>query len=123
MDIIKRLAESDPTYESGMGDIYCVFCGPLEYAKGGESVHSPDCPWLESKRLIETDIRETVGRFSLDDTDDGEFYSLEVRFIEEDVIMFTVMDKESQKEIHTISVVYSDLIDGVSKLRRPALDV
>ena len=51
MDIIKKLAESDPTYESGMGDLYCVFCGPLDYGEAGEMVHSKDCIWLVAKKL------------------------------------------------------------------------
>ena len=56
MDIIKRLAESDPTYENGMGDIYCVFCGPLDYGEDGPTVHSPDCLWLYAQQAQQKEI-------------------------------------------------------------------
>lgn len=61
-----------------------------------------------------------IKRFTLDDTDDGDFYCLEVEFIENDVIMFTVINKESREETSVISVSYSDLVDGIVNLSRPA---
>lgn len=62
-----------------------------------------------------------IDRFSLDDTDDGDYIALEVEFIEDDVIMFSVIDraKRNDKERAVISVVYSDLVSGIAQLRRP----
>ena len=59
MDIIKRLAESDPTYEGGMGDIHCVFCGPLDYGEDGPTIHSPDCLWLYAQQSQEKEVDVT----------------------------------------------------------------
>jgi hypothetical protein len=62
-----------------------------------------------------------IDRFSLDDTDDTDYFALEVEFIEDDVIMFSVIDKtvRDNKERAVISVVYSDLVSGIAQLRRP----
>lgn len=60
-----------------------------------------------------------IDSFSLDDKDDGDVYKLEVEFIDDDVIMFSFIDKTEMTEVHVISVAYSDLIDGIKKLRRP----
>ena len=60
-----------------------------------------------------------IDSFSLDDSDDYDFFSLEVEFIDQDLIMFSVVDKRQRAEMHVISVCYSDLVSGISQLRRP----
>jgi len=60
-----------------------------------------------------------IDSFSLNDTDDGDCFSLKVEFIEDDVIMFSVIDRRDDKEIAVISVIYPDLVSGIEQLRRP----
>lgn len=64
--IIQLLAESDPTYESGMGDLYCVFCGPLDYGEGHEMIHDKACVWLLAQEVNRRNTNQSlahVGRW------------------------------------------------------------
>ena len=92
---------------------------PYNLGDGGET----ETLIMELIRQLEVAQQSSLSNgtayFALDDTDDGNFYCLEVQFIENNVIMFTVINKEHKKETSVISVVYSDLVDGIANLSRP----
>lgn len=51
-DIIKKLAESDPMYESYQGNVSCFFCGAFDEVDGS-IIHDKDCLWLRAKQQEE----------------------------------------------------------------------
>ena len=58
--------------------------------------------------------------FRLNDIDDDGETALQVEFIDDDQIMFTVIDKTStQKEDAVVVVRYSELVRWIEQLRRP----
>lgn len=61
-----------------------------------------------------------IDSFTLDDLDEPENACIETEFIQQDVLMFTILDKETKEELKCVAVRYSDFINGILQLKRPS---
>lgn len=51
-EIIKKLAESDTTYDTVMGDQECLFCNGGQDYSNSKYLHETTCIVIEARRLI-----------------------------------------------------------------------